>query len=178
MVRTAGNPLNIFIEGWGRMGSAWGVGKVMAEIHALLYLSERPLSLEEMSDILKTSRSNISLNVRGLLDLGVVKKVIIRRDRKDYYTAEENMARVARRLAAEKKKRELDPAIEMVNRAILAADTPMQRAPGDEGLPAIDPTRLRALRDLMESIAGIFDGFIHQDAMDVKSVDAVETQNA
>jgi DNA-binding transcriptional regulator GbsR (MarR family) len=169
-----GNPLGVFIEGWGRMGNAWGVGKVMGEIHALLYLSSRPLSLEEMSDLLKTSRSNISLNVRGLLDLGVVKKVIIRGDRKDYYTAETDMGRVARRLAAAKKKRELDPAIEMVDRAIRAAEISVQQPAGDDTLPAIDPARLRALRDLMESIAGIFDGFIHQDA---RRVEAVETQN-
>ncbi len=99
---SARDPLGILIEGWGRMGSCWGVGKVMAEIQALLYLSARPLSLEEMADSLKISRSNISLNVRGLQDLGVVKKVIVPGDRKDYYTAEDDVAKVARRLAGEK----------------------------------------------------------------------------
>ena len=150
------DPLGILIEGWGRMGSCWGVGKVMAEIQALLYLSARPLSLEEMADSLKISRSNISLNVRGLQDLGVVKKVIVPGDRKDYYTAEDDVAKVARRLAGEKKRRELDPALRVVRNAISAADA----GAGTEHLAAIDTRRLYKLKQLMEIIADIFDSFI------------------
>ena len=107
MYRGPDNPLHIFIEGWGRMGTHWGIGKVMAQIHALLFLSTRPMSLEDMSEHLKTSRSNISLNVRALQDLGVVKKVIIPGDRRDYYSAEESIEKVTRGLAAAKKKRKL-----------------------------------------------------------------------
>src|SRR5678815_1130737 len=77
---------DIFIEGWGRLGPAWGISRVMAEIYAVLYVSEQPLTLEQMSRTLETSRSNISTNVRLLLDLSVVHKVIIRGERKDYYT--------------------------------------------------------------------------------------------
>ena len=76
---------DIFIEGWGRLGPSWGISKMMAEIYALLYVSPSPLTLEAMSGQLATSRSNISTNVRGLLDLGVVHKVIVRGERKDYF---------------------------------------------------------------------------------------------
>jgi DNA-binding transcriptional regulator GbsR (MarR family) len=147
--------LDVFIEGWGRMGVHWGVGKMMAEIQALLYLSTGPLSLEDMSERLKTSRSNISLNVRALQDLGVVRKVIVRGDRKDYYAADSDLGSVARRLAAKKKKRELDPAIKIVNDAIRAAAT----TPGKTD-PSLDPAKLEELKDLMEGIAGVFDAFI------------------
>jgi DNA-binding transcriptional regulator GbsR (MarR family) len=156
------NALDIFIKGWGRMGIYWGVGKVMAEIQALLYLSPHPLCLDEMSARLKTSRSNVSLNVRALQDLGVVRKVIIPADRKDYYTAEIELEKVARRLAAAKKKRELDPALEVVARTIEAADaaTRENSAAANSGNGTIDTARLRQLKDLMETINQIFETFI------------------
>jgi DNA-binding transcriptional regulator GbsR (MarR family) len=167
------SPLDIFIEGWGRMGVHWGVGKVMGEIQALLYLSAGPLSLEEMSDRLKTSRSNISMNVRALQDLGVVKKVSVPGDRKDYYAAEEDVGRVARRLAAEKKRRELDPALDIVKRAVSATDGAEQDSNGDE---AIRTERLLELKDLIETIAGIFEAFIDRDLADTDAAATLKTQ--
>ncbi|MEJ2719516.1 MAG: hypothetical protein P8181_00050 [bacterium] len=160
------NPMDIFIKGWGRMGVYWGVGKVMAEIQALLFMSSRPLGLDEMSERLKTSRSNISLNVRALQDLGVVRKTIIRGDRKDYYTAETDVDKVARRLAAVKKKRELDPALDIITRAIDAADAAKDDGNAG-GLDSFDPDRLRRLKDLMLRIGDIMDMFI-DDALHLR----------
>jgi DNA-binding transcriptional regulator GbsR (MarR family) len=162
---TAENPIDIFIKGWGRMGIYWGVGKVMAEIQALLYLSPHPLCLDEMSRRLKTSRSNVSLNVRALQDLGVVRKALIPGDRKDYYTAETELGLVARRLAAAKKRRELDPALEVVTRAIDAANAAANGAEGAAGGGdgTVDAERLRNLRELMEKINGIFEMFIDDE---------------
>ena len=153
--RVTHDPIDTFIENWGLMGVHWGVGKVMAEIHALLYLSKAPLSLEHMSARLKTSRSNISLNVRALQDLGVVRKVILPGDRKDYYTAEGNLGRVARRLAAKKKKRELDPGIRIVEEAI-------ENAAKDPG-SGMSIEKLRELKELMEGIASVFEAFIGEE---------------
>jgi DNA-binding transcriptional regulator GbsR (MarR family) len=157
------------------MGTYWGLGKVSAEIHALLYLSSEPLSLEDMSEKLKTSRSNISLNVRSLQDLGVVRKVIVPGDRKDYYVAEDNLGRMARRLAAKKKKRELDPAIKIVNDAILAASSASD--PSVENGIVMNTEKLHKLKDLMEGIAGIFDTFIGDDDSPARSVEVVETES-
>lgn len=163
------------------MGTCWGVGKVMAEIQALLYLSPRPLSLEDMSHRLKISRSNISVNVRGLQDLGVVKKVIVPGDRKDYYTAEEDVARVARRLAGEKKRRELDPALSIVRDAIRAADQAGGAAAVDAGpdrLAAVDTQRLHKLRQLMEIIEDIFDSFIGEAPSDSRPDQPLKTSRS
>ncbi len=144
------------------MGVYWGVGKVMAEIQALLYLSSRPLGLDEMSARLKTSRSNISLNVRALQDLGVVRKVIVPGDRKDYYAAEADLEKVARGLAALKKKRELDPALDVVSRTIEAASAmaPENDRRSDDGDGLVDTERLHQLKDLMEKIGDVFETFI------------------
>jgi len=113
---------DIFIEGWGRLGPSWGISKMMAEIYAALYVSPSPLTHEDMSEKLATSRSNISTNVRMLVDLGVVHKVIVRGERKDYYSAEDDITKVAKLLALAKKRKELDPAMEIIDKAIVAAD--------------------------------------------------------
>jgi DNA-binding transcriptional regulator GbsR (MarR family) len=151
---------DIFIEGWGRLGTTWGISKVMAEIYALLYLNPEPMTLEEMSGKLKTSRSNISMNVRGLVDLGVVKKVIIRGDRRDYYTAVDDIGKVAKLLAVAKKRKELDPAIEIVNKA-LDADSAAGAA-ADE-IAEFRTERLAELKKHMEFVSAIFESFVGGD---------------
>jgi DNA-binding transcriptional regulator GbsR (MarR family) len=166
---------DIFIEGWGRMGGYWGISKVMAEIYAQLYLSESPLTLEELSQKLKTSRSNISLNVRGLIELGVVSKVVIRGERKDYYIAENNIGKVAKLLAMAKKKRELDPAMEIIDEAISAArandrdrDDPHHRAFVE---------KLEELKRHMDFVNSIFLSFVGSESAakgDINGVDEIQ----
>jgi len=154
------SPLDIFIEGWGRMAGAWGISKVMAEIYALLYLSGRPLCLEDMSEKLKTSRSNISVNVRSLLDLGVARKVLIPGERKDYYIAEEDIVKVAKRLASDKKKRELDPALEIMEKALTAAAEKSEEDAGGDESTEFYAERLKALQSLILIVEGVFNTFI------------------
>lgn len=176
MTWAAADPLNVFIEGWGRMGTHWGVGRMMAKIQALLYLSPRPLSLEDISRTLKTSRSNVSMNVRALQDLGVVRKVALSGDRKDYYAAEPDIAKVARRLAAEKKKRELDPALDIVDRILCAM--PRGGAPSGSGERGpVDSTRLLELKALLETIAEVFDAFIESSEPNLGSRRIAPTSN-
>jgi DNA-binding transcriptional regulator GbsR (MarR family) len=142
---------DIFIEGWGRLGPSWGINKMMAEIYALLYLSPAPLTLEDMSRQLETSRSNISMNVRALGDLGVVHKVIVRGERRDYYTAEEDVTKLAKLLALAKKRKELDPAMEIVDKAIAAA----------EAAEETDVARkLEELKRHMDFVNAIFHAFV------------------
>ena len=154
-------PMDIFIEGWGRMGAEWGVSKVMAEIYALLYLMKEPLTLDDISEKLKTSRSNASLNVRALSDLGVVKKLVIRGERKDYYEAEKDITKVAKLLAMAKKRKELDPAMEIVEAALVAA--------GESDQPLDDVSnrtveRLQELRRHMDFVNAIFAAFAGGEA--------------
>jgi DNA-binding transcriptional regulator GbsR (MarR family) len=171
------NPFDIFIEGWGRMAGAWGINKMMAQIYALLYVSKDPLSLEEMSDKLKTSRSNVSLNVRSLLDLGMARKVVIRGDRRDYYTAEEDIIKVAKRLAAERKKRELDPAIEIVEKAIMAADNMAAPHPAGDDENVFCADRLKTFLSLMLIVEGVFDSFIDGASRNILQLEEIKTNN-
>jgi DNA-binding transcriptional regulator GbsR (MarR family) len=177
--RRRDDPVEVFINGWGRMGVFWGVGKVQAAIQALLYLSSRPLCLDEMARRLKTSRSNISLNARALQDLGVVRKVIIPGDRRDFYAAEIELDKVARRLAAAKKRRELDPALDVVARTIEAARALPRGDDGDPGNGdgAFDTERLEQLKTLMEKIGDILETFIGDKTAGGGLRDAVKTRN-
>jgi len=146
---------DIFIQGWGRLGPSWGISKMMAEIYALLYVSVTPQTLEAMSTRLATSRSNISTNVRMLVDLGVVHKVVVRGERKDYYAAEEDITKVAKLLALAKKRKELDPAMEIVDKALASAD-----ANSDEATVA----RLSELKRHMDFVNAIFHAFVGGEA--------------
>jgi DNA-binding transcriptional regulator GbsR (MarR family) len=172
MITRKTTPQDVFIEGWGRMGGYWGISRVMAEIFALLYLNDRPLTLEEMSEKLKTSRSNVSLNVRGLIELGVVNKVFIRGERKDHYSAESNIGKIAKLLATAKKKRELDPAMEIVRNALAAAES----GDGDHNDPKhrVVVEKLEELVRHMDFVNSIFLSFIGSEAAAKGDISGVE----
>ena len=103
-----------FILHWGEMGSAWGVNRSVAQIHALLYLSDGPLHAEEITEVLGLARSNVSTGLKELQSYGIVRRVHIEGDRRDHFVAETDLWEVLMRLAEERKKRELDPTIRLL----------------------------------------------------------------
>ncbi|HEY4063449.1 MAG TPA: MarR family transcriptional regulator [Puia sp.] len=97
-----------FIANWGRFGTNWGINRTMAQIHALLLVSPDPLSAEDVMDQLNISRGNANMNLRELIDWGLVQKVIISGERKEFFSAEKDIWKVATQIIRERKKRELD----------------------------------------------------------------------
>jgi DNA-binding transcriptional regulator GbsR (MarR family) len=97
-----------FIADWGRLGTNWGINRTMAQIHALLMVSPDPLSAEDVMEQLAISRGNANMNLRELIDWGLVQKVIIPGERKEFFSAEKDIWKVARQIVKERKKRELD----------------------------------------------------------------------
>ncbi|MEL7003115.1 MAG: MarR family transcriptional regulator [Bacteroidota bacterium] len=97
-----------FIESWGVLGSAWGINRTMSQILALLLTSPDNLSVEEIMEKLGISRGNASMNLRALADWNLIKKSIKKGDRKEYFYAEKDIWKLARIVAAERRKRELD----------------------------------------------------------------------
>lgn len=97
-----------FIANWGRFGTNWGINRTMAQIHALLLVSPDPLSADEVMEQLAISRGNANMNLRELIDWDLVQKVIIPGERKEFFTAEKDIWKVARQIVKERKKRELD----------------------------------------------------------------------
>jgi DNA-binding transcriptional regulator GbsR (MarR family) len=97
-----------FIADWGRLGTNWGINRTMAQIHALLLVSPEPLSADEVMEQLAISRGNANMNLRELIDWGLVQKVIRPGERKEFFSAEKDIWKVARQIVKERKKRELD----------------------------------------------------------------------
>jgi DNA-binding transcriptional regulator GbsR (MarR family) len=100
-----------FILHWGEMGTQWGVNRSVSQIHALLYLSDRPLHAEEIVEQLGLARSNVSTGVKELQGYGIVRRVHVEGDRRDHFVAETDLWDMLMRIAAERKRREIDPTI-------------------------------------------------------------------
>src|SRR5256884_2594847 len=89
-----------FVLHWGDMGGQWGVNRSVSQIHALLYLSERPLTADEIADTLGLARSNVSNSIKELLGWNLIRRVPIRGDRRDHFEAETDVWEVFMRVAA------------------------------------------------------------------------------
>ncbi|NRF39310.1 GbsR/MarR family transcriptional regulator [Pedobacter foliorum] len=104
-----------FIEAWGKLGSEWGINRTMAQIHALLLISPEALTTEEIMEELTISRGNANMNLRDLIGWGLVEKQHRSGERKEYFYADKDTWNIARQVAKERKKRELDPIIKLLN---------------------------------------------------------------
>lgn len=103
-----------FIQAWGAFGSNWGVSRTMAQIHALLMVAPEALSAEDIMEQLQISRGNVNMNVRELIDWGLVKKEYKLGERKEYFVAEKDIYKVAKLIIIQRKKRELEPMMDLL----------------------------------------------------------------
>jgi len=114
-----------FILHWGDMGDEWGVNRSVSQIHGLLYLAEQPMTAEDIADTLGMARSNVSNSIKELLSWNLIRRVPILGDRRDHFEAETDIWEVAARIAAGRKEREIDPAIDALRACVSdAADDP------------------------------------------------------
>lgn len=104
-----------FILAWGSLGSNWGVSRTMAQIHALLLISTSPLSTEDIMEELQISRGNANQNIRALMDWGLVEKELKAGERREYFVAGKDIWELAKQVAKERKKRELEPILKVLN---------------------------------------------------------------
>ncbi|WKW46154.1 ArsR family transcriptional regulator [Myroides sp. JBRI-B21084] len=105
---------NKFLQSWGAFGSQWGINKTMAQIHALLMVSVEPMSMEEIMEELQISRGNASMNLRALMDWGIVYKEFKPGERKEFFIAENDLDELAVKIAKERSKREIKPALKVL----------------------------------------------------------------
>ncbi len=103
-----------FINSWGAFGSQWGINKTMAQIHALLLVSSKPLSADDIMEELSISRGNVNMNTRELIDWGLVERIILPGERKEFFEAEKDIWKVSMLVAKERKRRELDPMLKLL----------------------------------------------------------------
>ena len=103
-----------FIQAWGTLGSSWGINRTMAQVHALLLISPESLSTEEVMQELNVSRGNANMNLRALIDWGLISKELRPGERKEYFVAEKDMWKVAKQVIRERRKRELEPMLRIL----------------------------------------------------------------
>lgn len=110
---------NKFVQTWGALGSQWGINKTMAQIHALLMVSNDAISMEDIMAELQISRGNASMNLRALMDWGIVYKEYKAGERREFFTAEKDLDELAVKIAKERSKREIKPALKILKEVSL-----------------------------------------------------------
>ena len=113
-----------FILHWGEMGAKWGINRTVAQIHALLFLSDKPLNAEDIATTLGVARSNVSNSLRELQGWGIVKVTHILGDRRDHFESMKDVWEMFRIIVDERKKREADPVLHMLREAVTEAKKP------------------------------------------------------
>ncbi|HZJ61587.1 MAG TPA: MarR family transcriptional regulator [Chitinophagaceae bacterium] len=104
-----------FISSWGAFGTHWGINRTMAQIHALLLVSADPMTQDDIMEELNISRGNTNMNIRELINWGLVERVILPGERKEFFSAEKDIWKVMKQIVKERKKRELDPMLKLLD---------------------------------------------------------------
>jgi DNA-binding transcriptional regulator GbsR (MarR family) len=104
-----------FISSWGAFGTHWGINRTMAQIHALLLVTPDPLTQDDIMEQLNISRGNANMNIRDLINWGLVDRVLLPGERKEYFSAEKDIWKVVKQIVKERKKRELEPMLKLLN---------------------------------------------------------------
>ncbi len=103
-----------YIHTWGSLATSWGVNKTMAQVHALLLVSTKPLSAEDIMEALQISRGNVNMNVRALIDWGIVQKELVIGERKEFFVATKDIWELFKQITKERKRREVEPVLKVL----------------------------------------------------------------
>src|SRR5207302_2673920 len=133
-----------FVLHWGEMGTRWGINRTVAQIHALLYLSPKPLNAEEIAETLAVARSNVSTSLKELQGWGIVKLSHVLGDKRDHFESMKDVWEMFRLVLDERKKREIDPTLNILRECI--AEAAKEKTTEHNTIE-----RLRALADFFET---------------------------
>ncbi len=139
-----------FILHWGEMGARWGINRTVAQVHALLFLSPRPLNAEQIQETLGVARSNISTSLKELQGWRIVKLVHLAGDRRDHFETMADVWELFRVVVDERKKRELDPTLAVLRECIAEAHD-------DKATSEHSERRLRELHGFFETAHGCYE---------------------
>ncbi len=128
-----------FISSWGAFGTHWGINRTMAQIHALLLISPDPQTQDDIMEELNISRGNTNMNIRELINWGLVERVLLSGERKEYFSAEKDIWKVVKQIVKERKKRELEPMLQLLDR--------LEEVEGDK--------RDKSVKTFVDTISGI-----------------------
>jgi DNA-binding transcriptional regulator GbsR (MarR family) len=135
-----------FVLHFGEMGSRWGINRTVGQIYALLYVSPRALNADEIGEALAFSRSNVSMGLKELQSWNLVRLQHLPNDRREYFSAPEDIWAIFRTLAEERRKREIDPTLSMLRDAL------MEHPSSHDDIHA--QARMKQMHDLVELMTG------------------------
>jgi DNA-binding transcriptional regulator GbsR (MarR family) len=142
-----------FVLRWGDLGGQWGVNRSVAQIQALLLLSDRPLTAEDISETLGMARSNVSNSIKELLNWKLVMRVPVMGDRRDHYVAETDLWQMASKVAQGRKEREIDPMVAAIRAAMAEIEDPR--------ISPVVRQRLHGMHDFINTVDGWYNQMIH-----------------
>jgi len=150
-----------FIRRWGEMGATWGINRTMAEIHALLYICASPLCTDDVMERLNISRGNASMSLRALCDWGIIRRIHKRGERREYFESLTDVWEIFSIIAAERKRREMDPVLETIKQCqALLDETSIGKAAAKEANVIATRQRLTGMEEFMTVTNKIFQQFI------------------
>src|SRR5690348_4736118 len=142
---------DLFIRRWGEMGQIWGINRTMAEIHALCYIVGRPLCTDDVMERLHISRGNASMSLRALCDWGIIRRLHKRGERREYFESLSDVWEMFSIIAAERKRREMDPVLEAIKQCRQMLDEGhLGKAAAKREAVALTRQRLRGMEEFME----------------------------
>jgi len=143
----------LFIRRWGEMGGYWGINRTMAELHALLYISAEPLCTDDIMAALQISRGNTSMNLRQLVDWGLIVRVHKKGDRKEYFAAETDVWEMFQTIVRERRRREVEPIIETIQRCrTMVADRMAEMSPEEQREADVYQQRLATMDEFLSGV--------------------------
>jgi DNA-binding transcriptional regulator GbsR (MarR family) len=152
-----------FILHWGEMGTRWGINRTVAQVHALLYLSPKPVPADEIATTLAVARSNISTSLRELQGWGIVRVVHVLGDRRDHFESIKDVVEIFRIVSEERKRREVDPTLRVIGECVAELKANPQ---GD----AYTRERLESMLEFLTGMTGLFEEVVRMPTPALRSV--------
>jgi HTH-type transcriptional regulator, glycine betaine synthesis regulator len=152
---------DLFIRRWGEMGQTWGINRTMAELHALLYITGQPLSTDDVMERLNISRGNASMSLRALCGWGIIRRLHKRGERREYFESLSDVWEIFSLIAAERKRREMDPVLETIKQCQKMIDaSSLGKAAARQSSVQVTRERLEGMEQFMSVSNKIFQQFI------------------
>jgi DNA-binding transcriptional regulator GbsR (MarR family) len=152
---------DLFIRQWGEMGQTWGINRTMAEIHALLFITGQPLCTDDVMERLHISRGNASMSLRALCDWGIIRRIHKRGERREYFESLSDVWEMFSIIAAERKRREMDPVLATIKRCQQMLDaSQIGKAGAAQEDVRVTRQRLAGMEEFMSVTNKIFQQFV------------------
>jgi len=152
-----------FVLHWGEMGTRWGINRTVAQVHALLFLSPKPLHAEEIANTLTVARSNVSNSLRELQGWGIVRIAHVLGDRRDHFESVKDVWEIFRIVAEERKRREIDPTLRVLQECV-------SELKGAGAGSAYTRQRLEEMLEFLTTSSGLFEELVHMPAGTLKGM--------